>query len=806
MAGGQPLGTGFFITQEFVLTCAHVLLDRSGSQLAAEQVFVEMAEDTQLGVREVRFGDGATGDIALLRVANPPQTEPHILPWERRIPRQGEQVWLGGFRQSGTAGRAAEFFPTVAGLWEPVRRMVMLRDEAAKGFSGGPVLTLGENGPWLVGMTTTRLREGPARTWVQPCQLLLSQLSALSPSSIVIPVTRHSATLEEEELELLRERMNISLHYIDIQVRLHDQRHAGELSGVRYLLERLTSSPPTRTYVFGHYGCGKSSLAVETSWRMLSSDLKIQPYLVQLRDFDGVPTWSQIRGHITSGMLQDEMRRFKERVASRTAVFLLDGLDEVAQALDGENGLSALQAIHMAVPSECSYVVFSRLSFFSDEERLWEAMTAVEDVRLPEYLSGYLRTNDQTAVIVQPPTAEQIEEYLSSVAASDQVQEALAIVREVYDLRDLAKRPVLLHMIAECLPQLIEKKRSGQQGDILPADLYLLYTSRWLNRSDKRATDRQGARRRSIMQGLALTIWEGGSRSVSVADVRGLIRSEFPGWRPHEVQVLEYQVANCSFLDLTARGYEFSHKSFLEFFVAQSLTEYLLGSARHADLVRRVLDLRRSHNEVLDFVRDMILGRLLYQRDDGDVDSLVAWLTSPVAEERAHVGHLLGHTASRLQDDALREALCRAYADEESPWVKRSLALANGRAGNLEVFGEWASALLPRAPHRMINLRYHIEYYGGVVSAVVAVLGHLVRSTSYTLRPMDLLTLGQFVACEAPLTVAWSWGAEYLRTALELPEGGSVDNLDFTRLDVATIAKDLAQMELERSRNESSGF
>jgi hypothetical protein len=174
------------------------------------------------------------------------------------------------------------------------------------------------------------------------------------------------------------------------------------------------------------------------------------------------------------------------------------------------------------------------------------------------------------------------------------------------------------------------------------------------------------------------------------------------------------------------------------------------GHRTEATLLARCLQGAASQNEVVDFIRDRLV-RVLTAHGAPDLEALLRHLRSPHRDDRAHVGHLLGHVAKYLGQGAVLAELRAAYDAEKDPWVKRSLALANGRAGQGDVVNEYVLHLLPRREHRFVNLSYHIEYYGSATRAVVAVLSHLCLRRQPFLRDLDIFTLRQFAAQEQPL-------------------------------------------------------
>ena len=105
--------------------------------------------------------------------------------------------------------------------------------------------------------------------------------------------------------------------------------------------------------------------------------------------------------------------------------------------------------------------------------------------------------------------------------------------------------------------------------------------------------------------------------------------------------------------------------------------------------------------------------------------------------------------------------------------MKRSLAVACGRAGRPDIVRHYAAELLPRPEHRLINLRYHLEYYGSLRRAVEAVVSHVLSGGYNFLQPIDLFTLRQVMAAEPPLGPPDEAVAEALTALLRRPAATS---------------------------------
>jgi formylglycine-generating enzyme required for sulfatase activity len=145
-------------------------------------------------------------------------------------------------------------------------------------------------------------------------------------------------------------------------------------------------------------------------------------------------------------------------------------------------------------------------------------------------------------------------------------------IQRVYNLPDLARRPVLLDMIARTLPELKE----GQT--VNAARLYQVYTSFWLEREiAKGRTLIAPADRRLFAEELAMEMLRTGDLAIHYSRIPARVKAHFKLDKAEEIDYCEADVRTCNFMSRDAAGnYSFAHKSFMEFFAACRLHRLML--------------------------------------------------------------------------------------------------------------------------------------------------------------------------------------------------------------------------------------
>lgn len=135
-----------------------------------------------------------------------------------------------------------------------------------------------------------------------------------------------------------------------------------------------------------------------------------------------------------------------------------------------------------------------------------------------------------------------------------------SVIATVYDLRDIVRRPVMLDMVCETTPYLAERGKR-----VLAADLYDLYVSKHLetDASTMRFHDSLEDKRVAIRR-LAEHLVLNSSYAMHYADIAKMLQLSA------DVDLSEF--LSTSFLIRDANGnFQFSHRSFLEFFGAESM-------------------------------------------------------------------------------------------------------------------------------------------------------------------------------------------------------------------------------------------
>ena len=386
--------------------------------------------------------------------------------------------------------------------------------------------------------------------------------------------------------------------------------------------------------VLGEYGIGKTTPLKQFTRRLLelrkADRATPLPIYVDLRAYvsndargkDFVPTIQELLTTVIerSWKLTDKSITADviiRLVREKGAIILFDGLDEKIVHMTPDRARAFIRTLWSVLPDagrrskgksaapadgikRGKLLISCRSHYFRDVGSQ-NSMLAGDD-------REDLDRKSFPALLLLPFTEEQILTYLTSVLGSEQrATEALATIRSIHNLTDLAQRPYLLSQITERLDELECLQVKGET--VNAARLYELFIKSWLNRDDGKHQI-ESAHKRELMEDLAAALWRSEEKQWD-ADVlekwldRFLLQHpEIAGaYAGRDRAVLKEDLRTATFVvrpDDEQNQFRFAHTSLQEFFLAS----YLARALR--DQQPDHWDLPRPNAETLDF-----LGQLL---------------------------------------------------------------------------------------------------------------------------------------------------------------------------------------------------
>jgi formylglycine-generating enzyme required for sulfatase activity len=328
--------------------------------------------------------------------------------------------------------------------------------------------------------------------------------------------------------------------------------------------------------ILGDFGTGKSCCAMELTVRLLERGDARTPLFFSLRDYQHVETLQSI---VTKGMtekygiLNFNYPAFLRLLEEGRLLLIFDAFDELATLSERWATITSLRRLNEAVRGRSKVILTCRKHYFTTQAAEREGIAgSMPPPRGGELFAEVEGRRNYAIVDLEPFSPEQIREFVHShyPDTSDAVMEQIGRLRL---LEAEATRPVLLEMILKTLPRLLK-----EAGPLNLATLYETFTRLWLDDVAKgEALAPQDKLRFS--QALAVKLNQDDLPRIHYSALEQYVGDFFQKLlrSPADRDRFDREIRVCDFLNRDAEGYyQFAHKSFMEFFVAQEVAAALL--------------------------------------------------------------------------------------------------------------------------------------------------------------------------------------------------------------------------------------
>lgn len=361
--------------------------------------------------------------------------------------------------------------------------------------------------------------------------------------------------------------------------------------------------------LIGDFGSGKSTILERVFYAMAKrrvSDPNSQfPILLRLR---GLRRFSDLWRFIEASLrdtqyISPPRSVFDHELEEGRLILLLDGFDEIYSGATAKDRADYLTFLSPLLKSKSPVILSSRPTFFESFNDLIASIyklhsKADQFERLPDFginegkmarvfgaaVDTALRRSDFSNVLVikQLDRAQirHVLEQQSSVIKNSlgmSIDQFEAYLYSIYDLEDLMSRPLLLDMIIGTITsKAIDITRAKT---VTASTLYEVYTQQAAFRDRKRAVHDElltPQTRLAACRELARAMLNKGDIVLTAPEVEQAVRRALSASRETHAEIdiprAVTDVRTCSFLRFSGEnGLVFAHKSFYEFFIAQSL-------------------------------------------------------------------------------------------------------------------------------------------------------------------------------------------------------------------------------------------
>lgn len=367
--------------------------------------------------------------------------------------------------------------------------------------------------------------------------------------------------------------------------------------------------------ILGDYGTGKTSFCANLCYRLANEKLEGKdspiPILIQLRDYERAVSLQDL---ITSFLVNrwkipnGNFETFIELLQMGYIVLIFDGFDEIARRVDYATKYKVFAEISKFADYNSKIIVTCRKNFFNHREEFEKIFKSN-----PLHFEPNLSTVDFVEVEIEQLNEDQIYDYIQTYQSmlkskGYNVDDFIFVMNSIHDLSDLAKRPVLLNVIVETIPQLVIEEGTK----INAALLYEKYTGFWLEREDaKGKTLIRSEQKMLFSKQLSWKMFNNNTLSVTYNQIPNEVKEYFNITDYDDVDHFSHDIKSCSFLhNDDNKGYKFIHKSFMEYFTAQYILSELITlkttDKQFTSKIKKILGKTLITNEVGFFIKDLV--------------------------------------------------------------------------------------------------------------------------------------------------------------------------------------------------------
>lgn len=331
--------------------------------------------------------------------------------------------------------------------------------------------------------------------------------------------------------------------------------------------------------VLGNFGTGKTSLChklVNELLKKYKSDPRNRiPVLISLKDYRaGIDIEQLIVSQLQKQPgINIDVKLFGELQKMGRFVFVLDGLDEMATKVDRIVINENLREISRLKESgDNLYLITCRTHFFQDR---------ITDEFLKDYQVIYLTDWGRS----------ELEQYMRKRFPSKWKKYYNQIITKI-TLEELAKTPMLLEMIVKSLSSFSDDKELNNRN------LYKTYTNDWIeSQSRRKGSVMTMNQRREFVERIAEHLYIEDESSIHFSELYEIAKDISGYIDATRIDYFDTDARTSTFITKDSSGnYGFYHRSFLEFFSAEIITNEICQNTPN------LISSKIIQNEVLDFL------------------------------------------------------------------------------------------------------------------------------------------------------------------------------------------------------------
>ena len=373
--------------------------------------------------------------------------------------------------------------------------------------------------------------------------------------------------------------------------------------------------------VLGEYGMGKTFLCRMIAYTLLNQKQEpITPFYLDLQNWKLHNDKYDIENFIKQELKNKTNTTITtyiswlEWIQNNPSLVIFDGLDEITVKMNRSQAKDLLnEMLKITIPLQSNatlknaFIISCRTHYFKDIQDQFSLLNI--DSR------GHKDLSKNKIVSLLPFDDEQINSFISLRLPLQDKERALEMINHIYNLKEVAKRPVLLEQFCskfELLSTALVKKQN-----ISSTFFYTTFEQEWLTRDN--AKHKINTMTKSIlMQDLALYLWSKNTNSMHSHELEKWLRKWLQKSK-HSIlqynidantiedylQVLFEDIRTASFVVRSAseQEFRFAHTSMKEYFIATAFIRILQEGKK---IVQKQLSVQNFSKETWDFIIELL--------------------------------------------------------------------------------------------------------------------------------------------------------------------------------------------------------
>lgn len=417
----------------------------------------------------------------------------------------------------------------------------------------------------------------------------------------------------------------------------------------------------------------------------------------------------------------------QQLIKSRQLLFLFDGFDEISAESTLSSILANFKKLAPFLRLGCKTLLTCRTHYFAEESQISDVLQGKAS---GTDFASLLQNNSQYSFEIaelQEFSESEILEVIQLSVSPDEANSIWEDIKSLYDLRDLAKRAIILKMILKTLPQL---KRKSQSRRITTSTLYDLYTHELIVRELQNRSYRMDVRDiESFIEYIASLMWRNQTLSINTDKFREEIADFYHQQEGRAVYNLDQYIysgrVSSFFVRDKNNNYAFSHKSFFEYYFSRYCVKSIETNINDPCWSKKWFD-----KEIAAFITDIIQKSAkkhpifyLFDAANSTTDPIVIWNT-------LHILSLLDIDDVRpfLTDDTINKLLQKADSETNCVIIRqycRIIAKFIDRAIAEQYIDKIIQIVQTDPAQNQENNETYYNYYGGKEAACQAFIKHL---------------------------------------------------------------------------------